>query len=134
MNISRFVIILITFFISNPVTSYEWKLVYENKFNNDKVFIDISNITKQDGLLYFWDMLNHKEFNTTHDYWSVTAYIEANCEEFWYRKLILYMHKEKMALSEPFFETKNRSFIILKPKRKDSGQYILLKEACNLSD
>ena len=63
----------------------------EKDFNEDKVFIDISNIEKKDNLIYFWDMLSHKEYNDTHKYWSVTAYIEANCDEFWYRKLNLLM-------------------------------------------
>ena len=51
-------------------------------------------------------MLSHKEFNDTHKYWSATAYIEANCEEFWYRKLKLLMHKKPMGKSLAFFETK----------------------------
>ena len=79
-------------------------------------------------------MLSHKEFNDTHKYWSATAYIEANCEEFWYRKLKLLMHEKRMGKSPAFFETKNRSHIIFRPKNENSGQFILLKEACNLSN
>ena len=133
MKIFKYFIILFLF-LSNYVQSNEWILVYENSLNEDRVYIDISNIEKKDNLIYFWDMLSHKEFNDTHKYWSATAYIEANCEEFWYRKLKLLMHKKPMGKSLAFFETKNRSHIIFRPKNENSGQFILLKEACNLSN
>ena len=133
MKIFKYFIILFLF-LSNYVQSNEWILVYENSLNEDRVYIDISNIEKKDNLIYFWDMLSHKEFNDTHKYWSATAYIEANCEEFWYRKLKLLMHEKPMGKSPAFFETKNRSHIIFRPKKENSGQFILLKEACNLSN
>ena len=133
MKIFKYFIILFLF-LSNYVQSNEWTLVYENSLNEDRLFIDISNIEKKENLIYFWDMLSHKEFNDTHKYWSATAYIEANCEEFWYRKLKLLMHKKPMGKSLAFFETKNRSHIIFRPKSENSGQFILLKKACNLSN
>ena len=133
MKIFKYFIILFLF-LSNYVQSNEWILVYENSLNEDRLFIDISNIEKKDNLIYFWDMLSHKEFNDTHKYWSATAYIEANCEKFWYRKLKLLMHEKPMGKSPAFFETKNRSHIILRPKNENSGQFILLKEACYLSN
>jgi len=43
------------------------------------------------------------------------------------------MHEKSMAKNPAFFETKNKSYIIIKPKYKNSGQYILLKEACDFS-
>ena len=70
MKIITYLIILF-FFLSSPVQSNEWKLVYENSLNEDRVFIDISNIEKKDNLIYFWDMLSHKEFNDTHKYWPL---------------------------------------------------------------
>ena len=112
MIVLKYLILILLIFFSNFAKSNDWQLVYENTFNEDKVFIDISNIEKKDKLLYFWDMLSHKEYNETHKYWSVTAYIEANCDEFWYRKLRLLMHEEAMGASPAFFETKNRSHII----------------------
>jgi len=133
MKIFKYFIILFLF-LSNYVQSNEWTLVYENSFNEDRVYIDISNIEKKDNLIYFWDMLSHKEFNDTHKYWSARAYIEANCEEFWYRKLELFMHEKPMGKSSAFFETKNRSHIIFRPKNKNSAQFILLKEACDISN
>ena len=133
MKIFKYFIILF-FFLSNSAQSNEWTLVYENSLNEDRLFIDTSNIEKKENLIYFWDMLSHKEFNDTHKYWSATAYIEANCEEFWYRKLKLLMHKKPMGKSLAFFETKNRSHIIFRPKNENSGQFILLKEACYLSN
>ena len=133
MKILKYFAILF-FFLPYSAQSNEWTLVYENSFNEDKVFIDISNIEKKDNLIYFWDMLSHKEYNDTHKYWSVTAYIEANCDEFWYRKLNLLMHEKEMGTSPAFFETKNRSHIIIKPKKEKSGQFILLKTACDLSN
>jgi len=128
----KYLILILLIFFSNFAKSNDWQLVYENTLNEDKVFIDISNIEKKNKLLYFWDMLSHKEYNKTHKYWSVTAYIEANCDEFWYRKLRLLMHEEAMGASPAFFETKNRSHIIFRPKKEKSGQFILLKKACDL--
>ena len=107
MIMLKYLILIFLIFFSNFAKSNDWQLVYENTLNEDKVFIDISNIEKKDKLLYFWDMLSHKEYNETHKYWSVTAYIEANCDEFWYRKLRLLMHEEAMGASPAFFETKN---------------------------
>jgi len=63
---------------------------------------------------------------------ATTSYIEANCEEFLYRKFKLLMHKKPMPKSPAFFETINKSFITFRPKNENSGQYILLKEACDL--
>ena len=42
------------------------------------------------------------------------------------------MHEKSMAKNPAFFETKNKSYITFRPKNKNSGQYILLKEACDL--
>ena len=127
----KYLILILLIFSSNFAKSHDWQLVFKNTLNEDKVFIDVSSIEKKDKLLYFWDMLSHKEYNQTHKYWSVTAYIEANCDEFWYRKLRLLMHEEAMGASPAFFETKNRSHIIYRPKKENSGQFILLKKACN---
>ena len=132
MIVLKYLILILLISFSNFAKSNYWQLVYKNTLNEDKVFIDISNIEKKDKLLYFWDMLSHKEYNETHKYWSVTAYIEANCDEFWYRKLRLLMHEEAMGASPAFFETKNRAHIIFRPKKEKSGQFILLKKACDL--
>ena len=126
MIVLKYLILILLIFFSNFAKSHDWQLVFENTLNEDKVFIDVSNIEKKDKLLYFWDMLSHKEYNQTHKYWSVTAYIEANCDEFWYRKLRLLMHEEAMGASPAFFETKNRSHIIFRPKKEKLGQFILL--------
>jgi len=42
------------------------------------------------------------------------------------------MHEKPMPKSPAFFETINKSFITFRPKNENSGQYILLKEACDL--
>ena len=47
--------------------------MYENSLNEDRVYIDFSNIEKKDNLIFFWDMLSHKEFNDTHKHWSATV-------------------------------------------------------------
>ena len=50
------------------------------------------------------------------------------------RKLNLLMHEKEMGMNPPFFESKNRSHIIIKPKKEKSGQFILLKTVCDLSN
>ena len=52
MKIFKYFIILF-FFLSNSAQSNEWRLVYENSLNEDRVFIDISNIEKKIILFIF---------------------------------------------------------------------------------
>ena len=42
------------------------------------------------------------------------------------------MHEKPMTESPAFFEIKNKSYITFIPKNENFGQYILLKEACDL--
>ena len=52
MKILKYFAILF-FFLPYSAQSNEWTLVYENSLNEERIYIDISNIEKNDNLIYF---------------------------------------------------------------------------------
>ena len=47
MIMLKYLILIFLIFFSNFAKSNDWQLVYENTLNEDKVFIDVSNIKKK---------------------------------------------------------------------------------------
>ena len=86
----------LVFTVTFSSTSFgEWTKVTEDMKKGDTFYVDFDRIRKQDGFVYFWDLLDRlkpDEFGTLSD----KVYKQGDCKLFRFKNLSFSFHNEPM--------------------------------------
>ena len=89
------IILTFVFFVmSSSPSSAGWTEVYET-VDGSTVYVDFERITKQDGYVYWWQLLNYKKISI-HGHLSVGANFQGDCRQYRFKSLSFSYHKEPM--------------------------------------
>ena len=90
-----FALLFSTAMSSSPVRA-EWTEVSKN-VDGTIFYVDLEKIKKQDGYVYFWELINFLE-PIGDILWSAKVYIQADCKLFKHKSLSGSFYKEPMGM------------------------------------
>jgi hypothetical protein len=88
------ILTLLFFVMSSSPSSAGWTEVNET-VDGSTVYVDFERITKQDGYVYWWQLLNYKKISI-HGHLSVGANFQGDCRQYRFKSLSFSYHKEPM--------------------------------------
>ena len=100
----RSIIFIVSFLFSTTIWSYksfaEWTYVATGESTGVKSYIDLENIRKHDGYVYFWSLNDYLKPDKFGDFSSI-VYLQGDCNTFRIKYLSDSYHTEPMGRGTP---------------------------------